>query len=697
MGVRSLWSAAVAAILLSVALIRPVGAAQFQQIGSFAGSRGVAWGDYDGDGYPDLFIGGMNNSNYPLHGVLLYRNSHDLTFTEVGQSLGLPQDIIEHDGAAWADYDNDGDLDIMVSSPQRFPFLFRRDASSFVEIGDSAGFNQGGPSRHVAWCDYDHDGLLDVFVPINGQDSYLYHNNGNGTFTDVHVAAGILTGAPGGIGGMSAAWGDYDNDGQPDLLISRIRGPAMLFRNNGDGTFTDVSASAGVTVALDGYTAVWGDYDNDGWLDAYITRGEYLTNPPREGWLFHNNHDGTFTEVGAAAGVAGGPQAVQPAAWGDYDNDGWLDLYVGRNTTSPRLYHNNQDGTFTDVASGSGLEGSFVNTGVAWADIDLDGRLDLMQACDGEVSRLFHNIGSAGNWLRVRALTSGTGDATAAGVPTREAIGARVDLNLDNDASFPTTAHRTLVRLIGGGSGHAAQNELVAQFGLADAATVAVRVRFPDGSVVIHKDVAANQQIVIRDVPAGYVEIFTDVPLDYWSYPQVKAVEAAGIVKGYTDGTYKPTDPVTRDQMAVYISRALAGGDDKVPAFTGTPSFSDVDANNWALKYVQYAVSKAVVKGYSDGTYKPTDQVDRGQMSVFIARAIATPTDGADLVSYTPPATATFPDVATSFWAYKYVEYIAQPGVGVTKGYPDKLYHPEYVCTRDQMAVYVARAFKLAL
>jgi len=183
----------------------------------------------------------------------------------------------------------------------------------------------------------------------------------------------------------------------------------------------------------------------------------------------------------------------------------------------------------------------------------------------------------------------------------------------------------------------------------------------------------------------------------YWALWEIEAAYAAGIVKGYTDGTYKPTDPVTRDQMAVYISRALAGGDDKVPAFTGTPSFSDVDASNWALKYVQYAVSKAVVKGYSDGTYKPTDQVDRGQMSVFIARAIATPADGADLVNYTPPATATFPDVPTTFWAYKYVAYIAQPAIGVTKGYPDGDYHPEYVCTRDQMAVYVARAFKLPL
>jgi hypothetical protein len=112
---------------------------------------------------------------------------------------------------------------------------------------------------------------------------------------------------------------------------------------------------------------------------------------------------------------------------------------------------------------------------------------------------------------------------------------------------------------------------------------------------------------------------------------------------------------------------------------------------------VEYAVSKAVVKGYSDGTYKPTDQVTRDQMSVFIARAIATPTAGADLVNYTPPATATFPDVPTNFWAYKYVEYIAQPAIGVTKGYPDGDYHPEYICTRDQVAVYIQRAFKLPM
>ncbi len=449
------------------------------------------------------------------------------------------------------------------------------------------------------------------------------------------------------------------------------------------------------------YSVAWADYDNDGWPDCYVGAAVYAT-VHSQSLLFHNNGDGTFTDVTNAAGMGGDTAAGASVAWGDYDNDGYLDLYVGTwNWTGdapPPLYHNNGDGTFTNVVVGSGLEDHYSHTGAAWADIDLDGRLDLVQANGNHPARLFHNIGPAGNWLRVRALTSGIGDATAPGIPTRDAIGAVVRLNLDNDPTVPTGGARTLMRMIDGGSGHWAQNEQIAQFGLADATMVSVRVRFPDGRTVIHRDVAANQQITIKDVPADYVEIFTDVPLDYWSYPQVKAVEDASIVKGYSDGTYKPTDPVTRDQMAVYISRALAGGDAKVPSGPATATFSDVPIDYWAFKYVEYAVAQNVVKGYSDGTYKPTDQVNRGQMAVFIARSIYTPTASRlDLTGYTPPTTATFPDVSTSFWAYKYVEYIAQPSIAVTQGYPDGNYHPEYICTRDQMAVYVARAFKLPL
>jgi len=704
MAARQAFPFLLAVAVLVMASCAVASAAQFEDISSASNmprATGVAWGDYDGDGYSDLFVAGTPFGSEP-HGPMLYRNNHDLTFTEVGQtSLGLPTEVIEQDGPGWADYDNDGDLDLLVTSGGRWPYLYRRDAAEFAELGEAAGFKLGGSSRQLAWCDYDGDNLLDVFVPINGQDSYLYHNNGDGTFTDVHAAAGIFTYAyydeGGGVGGQSAAWGNYDNDGLPDLLISRVRGDAMLYRNNGDGTFTDVSAVAGIDIAFDCFSAIWGDYDNDGWLDCYFTTSSYTLPADRRDYLFHNNRDGTFTEVGLAAGMGADVTVGFGAGWGDYDNDGYLDLYVANwGSTGPFLYHNNHNGTFTNVLVGSGMEGIYHNLGAAWADIDLDGRIDLVQGTSddagsgpGDATRLFHNTGTAGNWLRLRALTNATGAATLSEFPARDAIGVRVDLNLDNDDSFPSG--RTLARIIGGGAGHAAQGELVAHFGLGTAALVAVRVLFPDGSVVVHRAVPADQQIVIKDVPADRTEIFDDVPLDYWAYPQIRAVKEADIAAGYPEGVYQPTWPVTRDQMAVYISRALAGGDANVPDGPTEATFDDVPTNYWAYKYVEYAVANKVVEGYDPVTYAPEVDVSRDQMAVFVARALVVPLGDGGVPE--GPLNATFQDVPTDHWAYKQVEYCVARGI--VQGYDGIHYEPTWTVSRDQMAVYVARAFGL--
>ena len=187
---------------------------------------------------------------------------------------------------------------------------------------------------------------------------------------------------------------------------------------------------------------------------------------------------------------------------------------------------------------------------------------------------------------------------------------------------------------------------------------------------------------------------FPDAGPATWAFRPIIACYVGGVVKGYADGTYKPDVAVTRDQMAVYISRALLGGDSHVPTGPATASFPDVPTDYWAFKYVEAAKTNNVITGYPDGTYLPQLTVDRGQMAVFIARAIVTPTGDAGLVSYTPPGTATFADVPTDFWSFKYIEYCADPARLIVKGYPDG-YHPEYQVTRDQMAVYVQRAFKL--
>jgi len=185
---------------------------------------------------------------------------------------------------------------------------------------------------------------------------------------------------------------------------------------------------------------------------------------------------------------------------------------------------------------------------------------------------------------------------------------------------------------------------------------------------------------------------FADVDGTNWAYAQIMACVDAGIVQGYWDG-YHPTETVSRAQMAVYIARAVAGGDANVPTGPATATFTDVPTDYWAFKYIEYLAdpTRSVVKGYWDG-YHPEDVVTRDQMAVYVSRGIVTPLGDDGLVSYTPPTTATFADVATDFWAYKYIEYLA--GRSIVQGYWDG-YHPADTVTRDQMAVYIQRAFAL--
>jgi len=187
---------------------------------------------------------------------------------------------------------------------------------------------------------------------------------------------------------------------------------------------------------------------------------------------------------------------------------------------------------------------------------------------------------------------------------------------------------------------------------------------------------------------------FSDIPWNHWAVLPIEQTYENEIVRGYDDGTYRPSVPVDRGQMAVYIARALAGGDANVPTGPASPTFPDVDTEHWAYDYVEYVHAQDVVQGYDDGTYRPTMTVDRGQMAVYIARALA----GGDSGVPADPTTPTFADVTPDgdwAWCYLYVEYVVSEGV--VGGYPDGTYRPEYEVTRDQMAVYVQRAFRLPM
>ncbi len=291
----------------------------------------------------------------------------------------------------------------------------------FEDIASRIGLDKTSAGRGLAVFDYNNDGLLDVVIVAAHGGCNLYRNNGDGTFTDVSVGSGLDT----CVNGFAVTAGDYNNDGYPDLFITRLGffvGEAQLYRNNGDGTFTDVTAEAGLKIWGPAFTASWVDYDCDGYLDLFVANnlgGLFDRKTPNR--LFHNNGDGTFTEVTAAAGLA----TIWPTigcAWGDYNDDGYPDLFLSNAMGHSQLYRNNGDGTFTDVSEEAGVTGNCIGSIAFWCDYNNDGRLDLVQFCwsdhedviytmrngeappNGQLHRIYHNNGDGTLTLKNREI-----------------------------------------------------------------------------------------------------------------------------------------------------------------------------------------------------------------------------------------------------------------------------------------------------
>jgi hypothetical protein len=414
--VRSVGRAA--SLALIVALVHPpdlgsnsIGVAQFTDVTVQAGIRveglgnASAWVDYDVDGDLDLLA---TDSNVPAQRVYLYRNDGDGTFTDVTAGSGLNTGGIR--SVAWGDHDNDGDSDLAATGYgfRGRTLLFRNIGGGvFTEVGRESGMVESSLPWRPTWADFDRDGWLDLFQANWGSD-LLYRNDGDGTFTEVSGSAGVSH--PGSS--SAAAWADFDEDGWPDLFVADD-GPDHLYRNDGDGSFTDVAAEAGVSDPFDSGSACWGDYDSDGRQDLYVVNIGGFDDQARN-FLYRNRGDGTFADVTRRAGV-GDVGDGRTCNWADFDNDGLLDLFATNHVHPNRLFRNRGGGRFTDVAPAAGIAQPADVFNGAWGDFDDDGDLDVMVAGHfGNV--LFRNDGPTGGFLHLDLVGTAS---------NRSAVGAR--------------------------------------------------------------------------------------------------------------------------------------------------------------------------------------------------------------------------------------------------------------------------------
>lgn len=441
---------------------------------------GCAWADYDSDGFPDLFVDN-NNSAQSRHNFL-YRNDGVGTFTKMTEGP-VVLDSGSSYGCTWGDFNNDGYPDLFVSNYNENNCLYRNNGDgSFTKTLTGQIVNDGGRSTGAAWADYDRDGWLDLFVCNRNQVNFLYHGNGDSTFT--RMMAGEI--ASDNDNSSGCAWADYDNDGYPDLLVANVQTPNCLYHNNGDGSFTRVRTGpvANDTSFCNGVS--WADWDNDGDFDVLVTTGVLGT---YHDLPYRNDGGGSFSKVfGTAIDTpftwSGG------GGWADYDNDGDLDLLIGGYDGTNRLFEN-QAGAFVKVDTGVlATDGNYI-MGIAWADYDRDGWQDVFTARNnyfGGNNCLYHNEAGLNHWLNVRCI--GT-------VSNRSAIGARVRVRASIGGQTVRQTRDVSAQTGGGNSG---QSPFNLSFGLGDAETVdSLVVNWPSGIVQVLTGVNSDQFLTVTE------------------------------------------------------------------------------------------------------------------------------------------------------------------------------------------------------
>jgi hypothetical protein len=445
-------------------------------------SEGSSWGDINNDSYLDLFI----PHAYSDRSNLLFVNNGDGTFSQVTTGP-VVTDMSTSSGCSFGDFDNDGDLDIFVQNWNGMSshLYLNQGTGTFTKVTSGQIVSDGGWSFNSSVVDYDNDGNLDIYVD-NGtftsfvEDNFLYHGNGDGTFEK--VTTGVLVNDEEHC--LSSSWCDYDNDGDQDLYTANsdpFNGIAIcdfLYRNDGGGNFTRLTAGPVVSDTSISIGGSWGDYDNDGDFDLFVANwyGE-------DNHLYTNQGDGTFISVTAGQIVSDGGNSVS-GAWGDYDNDGDLDLYVTNDWNENNyLYRNNGDGSFTRILSGDIVSDGGRSNGATWVDYDNDGWID-MYVPNGQnpaqSNFLYRNNGVSGNhWADIRCV-GGPSNASAIGtrVRARAVIGAEAVWQ---------------VREVSGHQGFNAQESFNVEFGLGGATSIDSLVfQWPSGTVDIYTDVDAD-------------------------------------------------------------------------------------------------------------------------------------------------------------------------------------------------------------